>query len=136
MPFAAASDVRVYAPDLAEDDPEEVEKVDILLEQAEDLISIEVPDFLDRVNDGRIPVIRIVRVESEMVASVMNNPYARQSESETLGGLSRSQTFNVQIASGLLRLSDAQKALLLGVTDSAKAGRAFTIRPGTSAPRL
>lgn len=121
MPFATLDDVQVYAPDVEEVDGE---KVDYLLEQAEDLITSEIADLAARVADNRIPLIRIVRVEAEMVAGVMNNPRARQSESQTVGGLSSSHTVDTKVASGLLTLT-ARHRQMLGVAS----GGAGSIAP-------
>ncbi|RZT87465.1 hypothetical protein EV383_4389 [Pseudonocardia sediminis] len=129
MAFADFNDVLIYAPDLTVED--DAGKVATLLEQAEDLILVEFPDLQARVGDGRTPEIRVVRVESEMVASVMNNPRARQSESQTVGGLSTSHTINVAVASGLLRLTADQRALLNGtstaVATGSSTGRGYSV---------
>lgn len=128
MPYGTIDDVRIYAPDVT-DETDEVAKVDYLLERAEDLIVIAFPDIDSRVADGRTPVGRVAAVEGEMVAAVMNNPRARQSESQTVGGLSTSHTVNTAVASGLLRLTDDHRKLILGVSvlPGTSGGAAYTV---------
>lgn len=131
MAYAVLSDVRIYAPNMDGDD-EVSEKVDTLLAQAEARVRVDFPDLDMRVADGRTVFELLVQVEAEMVASVMRNPMAYQSESEGVSGLSESHTFNLAAASGLLEFTERQRALVASEPSSSASGsgRAFTIRPG------
>lgn len=119
MPFATMSDVAIYAPDMTEDLEDTVET---LLEQAEAEIMLTFPDLATRVADGRTLLVHIKRVESEMVASVMRNPRALSSSSESIGPLSNSSTINVAVASGLLKMTDVHVRLIQGVSTVAAGG--------------
>lgn len=128
MSYAGFSDVALYVPDLADADED---KVFALLEQAEAEILVEFPDLATRVADGRTKLVLLVRVEAEMVASVMRNPRAYVSQSEGVGSLSSSHTINVEVASGLLSMTDKHRAFIRG--EPVSGGAAFTIRPGAGA---
>ncbi len=119
MPFATMSDVAIYAPDLTDDLEDTVET---LLEQAEAEILLTFPDLAARVADGRTQLVLLKRVEAEMVSSVMRNPRAWSSTSESIGPLSNSYTINTAVASGLLKLTDAHLRLLQGAS-ALSAGR-------------
>lgn len=129
MTYAELSDVRVYAPDIGDD---EQDKVSTLLEQAEAELELEFPDLHERVADGRTQLVHVVRVESEMVASVMRNPRALTSESEGVGGLNDTRGFNLEVASGLLTVTARHRRLIRG----SSGGGAFTVNaaPGARPP--
>ncbi|MBE7195418.1 MAG: hypothetical protein INR66_23440 [Gordonia polyisoprenivorans] len=126
MPYATVSDVAIYAPDLTSDLDDTVET---LLEQAEAEILLTFPDLDARVADGRTKLVLIKRVEAEMVSSVMRNPRAWSSTSESVGPLSNSYTINTQVASGLMKLTDVHVRLIQGVPTVAPgaAGGAYVV---------
>jgi hypothetical protein len=127
VPYATVSDVQVDFGDIADGD---VDKVETLLERAEARIKQAYPDLEVRMADGRTSLVLVKQVESEMVVSVLRNPNGWQSHTETTGPFSHSATVNVAAASGLLRLSKDQRALL----GDQRGGRAFTVVPSSSAP--
>lgn len=112
MPFATVSDVAVYVPDLTDGDEDTVET---LLEQAEAEVLLTFPDLDARVADGRTQLVLLKRVEAEMVSSVMRNPRAYSSTSESIGPLSNSYGINVAVASGLMKMTDVHVRLIQGL---------------------
>ncbi len=117
MPFATMSDVAIYVPDLS---PELEDTVETLLEQAEAEILLTFPDLPARVSDGRTQLVLLKRVEAEMVSSVLRNPNAWSSTSESIGPLSNSYTINTAVASGLIKMTDAHVRLIQGGSAIAK----------------
>lgn len=131
MPYASVDDIRVDLGPGAipvESEPQ----VQKLIARAEARIRQAVGDPDRLITSGRTDAELITQVISEMVAGVLRNRNAWQSGTETKGPYSRSHTVNLAVASGLLRLTAEQRALLGERT--AEQG-AFTVRPGVPAGR-
>lgn len=80
MAYATAQDVEArLGRDLR---PEEVEQVEILLEDAEAILLMRIPNLHDLVTSGEIPERIVVMVEVQMVLRVLRNPDAFISETD------------------------------------------------------
>lgn len=76
-----------------------------LLERAERLLLARVPDLLERVSDGRVSLGLVADIEAEMLARVFRadgNHFIQEAEGNY------SYRLNLQVASGLLTVSDAE----------------------------
>lgn len=128
MSFVGVTQLEVYYGQI-DDDAERV-KAGKLIEQAEARIRRDGGLTVDAlIAADRTDPILAEQAVCEMVMAVLRNPECNVSSSETVGGLSESRTLNLAAASGLLRLTDDQRALL-GIDTASRGGAAFTISPG------
>ncbi|MGH3760256.1 Gp19/Gp15/Gp42 family protein [Actinophytocola sp.] len=117
MSYASVADVEVRLGRPLTDAERDLAAV--LLEDAETVIRVKIPDLDQRIADGRLRRELVVMVEANAVVRVLRNPGGFRSE--TAGDYS--YTLDTRAAAGYLTIPDADW-YLLGVRPGA-----FTIRP-------
>lgn len=104
MTYAKQSDVEVSM--MRELTEAEAQYVEPLLERAERLISVRVPDLADRVAANPKLSLVVADIEAEAVARVLRAPEGGIMRQEGEGNYSYS--LNLQVASGLLDILDGE----------------------------
>lgn len=101
--------------------PSVTSQIDLLIEDAEQLIVEKFPKIQDRIDDGSLKPVTIKRVVSGMVARVYQNPENLSYFQRTTGPFGSGKTFRDSGVSGL-GLSDSDIAAL-----SPRIGGAFSV---------
>ena len=68
-------------------------EIQVLIDDAEDIIRREVPDVEDLIESGEIPVNRVRRIVAKMVIRVLRNPDGYRSTNLTSGPFSQGYTW-------------------------------------------
>lgn len=108
------------------DVPVSDEVLAVLIQDAEDAITVAIPDCAERVLNGTIPPGRIARVVSRMLIRLLRNPTGIRTVQETTGQFSGSTTYAGD-SLGEIQVTDADRRELLG---KAAGRRAFSVMPG------
>lgn len=122
MAYASSSDVQDRLGRPLTDD--ETTQVEALLNDAEVLLTLRIPDLEEQVTAGDIDQALVVMVEANSVVRLIRNPNGYTSETDG----SYSYQLNWRLASGSLEILDSEWSLL-GLS-----GGAFVIHPRVRTP--
>ena len=103
-------------------------QLQVVLEDAVDIVTTEVPDLERLLESGAVPVERFTRVVSGMVIRFLRNPTGVRTVQPTTGQFSGSTTYAGD-SLGELVFTDSDRRALLGKA-SQRGRRAFSVMPG------
>lgn len=88
--------------------PASDDEIQVLIDDAEDIILREIPDIEDLIESGEVPVSRVLRIVARMVIRVLRNPDGYRSTNLTTGPFSQGFTWAGDNP-GQLTLTDEDK---------------------------
>jgi hypothetical protein len=119
VPYASTTDVSALYGPLTGD---QLTKTVRLLEFASALVKQQVPLVDERLADGSLSADAVASVITAMVVRVLRNPEGRRQVTESAGPFSESWAIDQAVSSGVLYLSETERAALMPPTLTSWAG--------------